>query len=246
MISVAVIVKNEAENLPQMLKSISWVDEIIILDTGSQDNTIAIAKNAGCKVYESPWLGFGKCKQLAVEYCSHDWVLSLDADEVVTPQLQEKLIEISKSDSYCAGYRIKRKSFYLNKMIKYCGWNKDYTLRFFRKDKGKFNDKMVHESVQIDGEIGYIKEHLLHYTYPTINSHLEKMVLYSDLASKSLFSKGKKSSLTGAYCKANWKFITMYILKFGFLDGKTGFLLSYNSAMGVFWKYSKLWEFNKK
>ena len=246
MISVAVIVKNEEKNLPQMLESIAWADEIVILDTGSQDNTLVIAEKSGCKVYQSEWLGFGLCKQRAVDYCTHDWILSLDADEVVTDKLHSKVIEIIHGESKFSGYRIKRKSFYLNKMVNHCGWNNDYTLRLFRKDKGKFNNKMVHESVQIDGEIGYIEEHLLHYTYPTINSHLEKMVLYSDLASKSLFNQGKKSTLLGSFCKANWKFITMYIIKLGFLDGRIGFILSYNSAMGVFWKYSKLWEHNRK
>jgi glycosyltransferase involved in cell wall biosynthesis len=246
MISVAVIVKNEEENLPKMLQSIAWADEIIIVDTGSQDNTIAIAQQAGCRVFQSEWLGFGKCKQLAVEHCSHKWILSLDADEVVTAKLQEKIRKITESEKSAAGYRIKRKSFYLNQMINHCGWNNDYTLRLFQKDKGKFNEKMVHESVQIDGEIGYIHEHLLHYTYPTINSHLEKMFLYSSLASTSQFKKGKKSTLIGSVCKANWKFCKMYIFQLGFLDGRKGFLLCYNSAMGVFWKYAKLWELKQK
>lgn len=246
MLSVAVIVKNEEKNLPQMLASIAWADEIVVLDTGSQDNTIAIAKKAGCKVYQSEWLGFGICKQLAVDYCTNEWILSLDADEVVTKKLQVKINEIIKAEPKYAGYRIKRKSFYLNKMINHCGWNKDYTLRLFRKDKGKFNQKLVHESVQINGAIGYLEESLLHYTYPTINSHLERMILYSDLASSSLWEKKKKASLFGSFCRANWKFFTMYILKLGFLDGQIGFILCYNSAMGVFWKYSKLWELNRK
>ncbi len=246
MLSVAVIVKNEEGNLPRMLESISWADEIIILDTGSDDNTKQIAKEAGCKVYESEWLGFGKCKQLAVNYCSHEWILSLDADEVVTPQLKTKIQQIIQSDFEYAGYRIKRKSFYLNKMINHCGWNHDYTLRLFRKNKGQFNTKLVHESVQIDGPIGYINDCLLHYTYPNIDSHISKMILYSGLGSVHLFNKGKKTSLFGAYLKANWKFWKMYLFQLGFLDGKVGFILSYNSAMGVFWKYAKLWELNRK
>lgn len=246
MLSVAVIVKNEEKNLSRMLDSIDWADEVVILDTGSQDNTIQIARQAGCKVYESEWLGFGRCKQLAVNYCSHEWILSLDADELVTPGLKQRINEIITSKTHYSGFRIKRKSFYLNKMINHCGWNHDYTLRLFHKDKGQFNTKMVHESVQIDGEIGYIKEHLLHYTYPTINSHLSKMILYSDLASSSMHKKKKKSSLIGAYLKAKWKFCKMFVFQLGFLDGKVGFILCYNSAMGVFWKYAKLWELNRR
>ncbi len=244
MLSVAVIVKNEEKNLPKMLDSIAWADEIVVLDTGSQDKTIEIAKAAGCLVYESEWLGFGKCKQIAVDYCSNNWILSLDADEVVTPQLKSKIESIIGNETKYSGYRIKRKSFYLNKMINHCGWNHDYTLRLFKKDKGHFNSKLVHESVQIEGNIGYIHEHLLHYTYPTINSHLTKMILYSDLASRS-HSKKKTTSLAGAYFKANWKFWKMYLFQLGFLDGKIGFILCFNSAMGVFWKYAKLWENQK-
>jgi len=242
MLSVAVIVKNEEQNLPRMLASITWADEIVVLDTGSKDKTIQIAEQAGCKVFESAWLGFGKCKQIAVDYCSHDWILSLDADEVVSPELEKRIKELIHSQAKYAGYRVKRKSFYLNKRIDHCGWNHDYTLRLFRKDRGHFNTKMVHESVQIQGEIGYIEEHLLHYTYPTINSHLTKMILYSDLGSSSLSERGKRTTLIEAFCQANWKFFKMFFLQLGFLDGKVGFILCYNSAMGVFWKYAKLWE----
>jgi glycosyltransferase involved in cell wall biosynthesis len=246
MISVAVIVKNEEKNLPRMLKSIAWVDEIVVLDTGSQDSTMEIARQASCKVYQSQWLGFGKCKQLAVDYCTNDWILSLDADEVVTAELKKKIQDIISKESSFAGYRIKRKSFYLNKLINHCGWNHDYTLRLFKKDQGRFNTKLVHESVQIDGEIGYIQEHLLHYTYPTINSHLTKMMLYSDLAATSLKAKNKRVGLLSAYHKGVWKFWKMYLFQLGFLDGKVGFILSLNSAMGVFWKYAKVWEVNQK
>src|SRR5690554_1347385 len=124
MLSVSVIVKNEEKNLAQMLDSVTWADEIVIVDTGSEDRTIEIAKSYGCRVYESEWLGFGKCKQLAVDYCQNQWVLSLDADEVVTPELRQKINEILQQEKKLAGYRIKRKSFYLNKMINHCGWNR--------------------------------------------------------------------------------------------------------------------------
>jgi glycosyltransferase involved in cell wall biosynthesis len=246
MLSVSVIVKNEEQNLPKMLESVQWADEIVVLDTGSEDNTIAIAKDFGCKVYTSEWLGFGKCKQIAVDYCSHDWILSLDADEVITESLKKKIQSIIKSDSSLAGYRILRKSFYLGKMINYCGWNKDYTMRLFQKDKGRFNTKDVHESVQINGEIGHINEYMLHYTYPTVKSHIDKMNLYTTLSSEMLHKKGKKCSILNAALKSKWKFFSMYVLKLGFLDGKQGFILSLNSGMGIFWKYIKLWNLNNK
>lgn len=246
MLSVSVIVKNEEKNLPLMLDSVTWADEIVVLDTGSQDRTIEIAKSYGCKVYESEWLGFGKCKQLAVDYCTNQWILSLDADEVVTTELRQRIGEILEQPTKLAGYRIKRKSFYLNKMINHCGWNHDYTLRLFDKTQGGFNDKMVHESVQVPEPIGFIKEPLIHYTYPTTNSHIEKMMLYSTISSQEMFKKGKKGTLSGSFLRAIWKFLDMYFIKLGFLDGKAGFVLCFNSGMGVFWKYAKLWELNNK
>ena len=246
MLSVSVIVKNEEKNLARMLDSVTWADEIVIVDTGSEDRTIEIAKSYGCRVYESEWLGFGKCKQLAVDYCKNQWVLSLDADEIVTPELRQKINEILQQEKKLAGYRIKRKSFYLNKLINHCGWNRDYTLRLFDKRRGRFNQKMLHEYVEVEGEIGLIKELLLHYTYPTINSHIARMVHYTDISSLEMFKQGKRSSLFSSFLRSIWKFIDMYFIKLGFLDGKSGFVLCFNSGMGVFWKYAKLWELNKR
>ncbi len=245
-LSVSVIIKNEEANLPRMLNSLRWVDEIVVLDTGSTDNSKIIATEFGCKLYESEWLGFGKCKQKAVDLCSNEWILSIDADEVVTPDLASKIKAIIDDTGSLNGYRILRRSFYLGRQIKHCGWGGDYTLRLFRKDKGRFNDKSVHESVHIEGEIGHINNVLLHYTYPTIDSHIEKMKFYSSLSSKRLHNKNKKCSLIGAYCRSVWKFISMYFFKAGLLDGKEGFILCVNSSMGHFWKYVKLWELNRK
>ncbi|MDP8232167.1 MAG: glycosyltransferase family 2 protein, partial [Candidatus Zophobacter franzmannii] len=243
--SVAIIVKNEEYNLPRMLESIKWADERVILDTGSTDRTMQIAKEFGAKLYQSEWLGFGKCKQIAVDKCENEWILSLDADEVLSPNLSIEIKRLIASDKSLNGYRIHRTSFYLGRKIKHCGWNRDYTLRLFRKSQGSFNQKSVHESVQIKGEIGFIKQPMLHYTYPTIDSHLEKMKFYSTLSSQELYKKGRTSSLLGASLRSGWKFFQMYFLKTGFLDGKEGFILCKNSGMGIFWKYTKLWELNK-
>jgi glycosyltransferase involved in cell wall biosynthesis len=245
-LSVAVIVKNEEQNLSRMLDSIKWADEIVVVDTGSTDNTTIIAEKYACKVLHSQWLGFGKCKQFAVDNCTNEWILSLDADEVVTPELADKIKQIITHVNSLNGYRIHRISFYLGRMIRHCGWNNDYTLRLFRKSQGQFNQKSVHESVVINGTIGTIKELLLHYTYPTIESHLEKMNLYSNLSSLEMHQKGKRTTLMGAYFRSIWKVFQMYVLKAGFLDGKEGYILCRNSGMGIWWKYSKLWELNKK
>ncbi|MDP8232443.1 MAG: glycosyltransferase family 2 protein, partial [Candidatus Zophobacter franzmannii] len=126
-LSVAIIVKNEEYNLPRMLESIKWADEIVILDTGSTDRTMQIAQEFGAKLYQSEWFGFGKCKQIAVDKCENEWILSLDADEVLTPELVEELKRLIASNKSLNGYRIHRTSFYLGRKIKHCGWNRDYT-----------------------------------------------------------------------------------------------------------------------
>lgn len=236
------ITQNEGENIRRSLESVKWADEIVVADSGSTDNTLDICQEFNCKIIHTKWLGFGKTKQVAVENCSNEWILVLDADEVVTRPLKLSIERILESPDY-DGYRVKRNSFYLGKMIKHCGWDKDYTLRLFNKNKGKFNNKVVHESVQINsGKIGVIKDPMLHYTYPDINSHIQKMNRYSELGAIHKSSAGQSSSIAKACIRGIIKFIKMFILQLGFLDGKEGFVLSFNSAFGVYLKYLYVWE----
>ncbi len=246
-VSAVIITKNEAHNIKKCLDSVSWADEIVVLDSGSEDDTVAICKHFGCKVHILPeWKGFGHAKQTAVNYASNDWIFSIDADEVVTDKLREAMLSTIIIESNLIAYKIKRSSFYLGKKIKHCGWNKDYPLRLFNKKFAAFNDKTVHESVQAPKEqTGVINEVMLHYTYPTVDDHLVKMQRYAELGSKSLFEKGRKSSPTNAIMRGLLKFVKMYLLQAGFLDGKIGFTLSLNSAYGVFLKYIKLWILNR-
>lgn len=237
-LSVTIITYNEEKNIKRCLQSVAWADEIIVVDSLSTDKTKQICQSfSNVKFIEHPWLGFGKQKHYAVDMASNDWILSVDADEEITLDLAAKIEKIIKKPKYDS-YRINRKSFYLNKLIKFCGWNRDYPLRLFNRSKGNFNLKPVHESVEINGTCGRIKKHMLHYTYPTISSHVLKMDKYSALA------KNKKSSITKALFSGFFKFIKMYFFKLGFLDGKAGFILCFNSGFGVWLKYIKLWEKN--
>lgn len=244
-LSIAIITKNEELNIGRCLKSVSWADEIVVVDSGSTDKTIDISTEHSCKIIKTSWLGFAKTKQLAVDNCSNDWVLVLDADEVITEPLKIKIKSILQSPEF-SGYKIKRSSFYLGKLIRHCGWDKDYTLRLFEKSKGKFNEKLVHESVKIENDnVGTIEDVMLHYTYPTIDLHIAKMGMYSELGAKTLFNKGRRSGILNAVIRGTLKFLKMYIVKLGFLDGKTGFILCINSSFGVYLKYLKLWELVK-
>jgi len=247
MISASIITKNEEPNIERCLKSISWADEIVIVDSGSTDNTIDICNKFHCKIIETDWLGFGKTKQLGVNSCSHPWILSIDADEEVTPQLKDAiLLKTQTITSKTVAYKIKRESYYLNKKIHYSGWNNDYPLRLFMKNSGQFNDAAVHESVIIlNGTISTITAPLLHYPYPTIHKHLEKINQYSSLGAESHLHKNKHSSLLYALLSGTVKFLKMYIVKRGFLDGKEGAILAILSGFGSFTKYAKLWSLKK-
>ena len=241
-LSVAVITKNEENNIGRCLESVKWADETVVVDSGSTDSTLKICKKHKCKIHQSAWLGFSQTKQLAVNLCSYGWVLVIDADEEVTPELKTKITDAIQSSEF-SSYRIRRRSFYLGKLIQHCGWNKDYPLRLFEKSKGKFNHKIIHESIEMhDGRTGTIDEVLFHYTYPDLSSHLSKINAYSTLGATELFEKGKRSSIGEAMVRGAFKFLKMYILQRGFLDGRTGFILCIHSAFGVYLKYLKLWE----
>lgn len=244
-LSVVIITLNEEKNIARCLDSVKWADEIIIVDSGSTDKTKEICSEYNCKFIQTNWLGFGSTKRFAVNKASNDWILSIDADEQITTQLREEIIDLLKSEPPIKAYRIKRNSFYLGKMIRFSGWNRDYTLRLFNKNYANFNEKPVHEFVETKEDICLLRHYIFHYTYPDINSHYFKMKKYGDINAEYLLTKGKRSTLGSAVIRGWLKFVKMYILQLGFLDGTNGFLLAYNSAWGIYYKYLRLWEMNK-
>lgn len=239
-VSATIITFNEELNIERCLKSLNWADEILVIDSHSTDKTVEICNHYNCKVIQTEWKGFGKTKKLAVDNASNNWIFSIDADEEVTESLKKRIEEILEEPQF-NGYKIKRRSYYLGKEIKYCGWDRDYPLRLFNKSFGNFNDKEVHESVIINGSKNKIEEPLLHFTYPTISSHINKMNRYSDLSLYDRKSDKSYGLFTSLLLGLN-KFLKMYLLQRGFLDGKIGFLLSINSAFGVYLKYVKVWQ----
>jgi glycosyltransferase involved in cell wall biosynthesis len=245
MLSVIIITKNETRHIAACLKSVAWADEIIVLDSGSSDDTVAICKTYSAQVYETDWPGFGPQKQRALDKAREDWVFSIDADEQVTPQLKEEIQQAMQSKQF-AGYQMPRLSSFCGKQIRHGGWWPDYIVRLFRRESAGFLDVPVHEKVLVDGPIGKLKSPLLHDTYQTLEEAVDKMNTYSSLSAKMLFDAGKKSSISKTLIKTLWTFVRCYLIKAAFLEGRYGLMLAAVNSQGTFYKYLKLLELQHK
>lgn len=244
MLSAIIITKNEATHIGDCLESIQWVDEIIVLDSGSSDETIDICRRYTNHVYQTDWPGFGLQKQRALEKASHKWVLSLDADEQISETLKSEIVQAMQND-HTQGFFIPRLSSYCGATIKHGGWWPDYVLRLFQKSSGQFTNDVVHERVIVEGKIQKLTSPILHEAFIDSAEVLEKINRYSTLGANKLLEKGKKSSLTTAILKGLWTFFKTYILKGALLDGNHGLMLSISNAEGAYYKYIKLMELTK-
>ncbi|MFQ5900132.1 MAG: glycosyltransferase family 2 protein [Thermodesulfobacteriota bacterium] len=240
-LSVTIIALNEEANIRGCLTSVRWADEIIVSDSGSSDRTVDICKEYGAKVFQDEWLGFGKQKNLCSERACNDWILNIDADERVTSELRVE-IEKALQEDRCDGLYIPRKSFFLGKWIKYCGWYPDYNLRLFRKGKGAFTERRVHEAVEFKGETAYLKYPLEHHTYKTISDYIQRMDRYAGLAAEEMAANGRKASYLDILLRPELTFFKMFFLKMGFLEGYRGLILSSLYAAYTLSKYARLWE----
>jgi glycosyltransferase involved in cell wall biosynthesis len=245
MLSVIIITKNEESNISQCLESVQWADEIIVLDSGSTDKTVSICRQFTQLVFETDWQGFGIQKQRALNKAMGDWVLSIDADEMITLELRAE-IEHAISENKHDAFLLPRLSSYCGKCIKHGGWYPDYILRLFRREFGHFTDDVIHERVIVEGKIGKLTAPILHESYSDLVEVLEKVNSYSSLNAQKLFERGAKSSLSKAIFRALWKFIQTYFIKVAFLDGQHGLMLAISSAEGVYYKYLKLLELQNK
>lgn len=239
-LSVTIITRNEEHNLPRALESVRWADEVIVLDSHSTDRTADIACQFGAKVFQCEWPGFGAAKQAAANYATNDWVLSLDADEAVTPELAQEMQNAITNSDGAVGFYIPRRTNFLGRWIKHCGWYPDYVLRLFRKPFGRFDEAIVHERVLLDGPTGCLHGELLHYSYPNLELYFSKMNRYTSLGAEEAFQQGKRAGMFDLAARPCVTFIKHYVSKRGFLDGTEGFLLSALSAMAVMTKYAKL------
>jgi glycosyltransferase involved in cell wall biosynthesis len=242
-LSVVIITLNEEANLTRTLKSVKWADEIVVLDSGSTDRTPEIAQSFAAKFFVESWKGFAGQKNSALQKATCDWILSLDADEEVEPALAEEIRELMIQNPTQAGFWIPRKNFFLGRWIRHGGYYPDPKLRLFRRGARAFEERLVHEDVQVQGTTGRVQNHLLHYAYPTLESYLEHMNRYSSLGAQMATGKGKTGfSLIDIAIRPRLTFFYNYVLRGGFLDGREGLLLHLYHSNYVSWKYAKAWE----
>lgn len=244
-LAVALIVKNEAQHLAACLDTVQgWVDEIVILDSGSTDNTAEIAQRYTDKFYvNANWQGFGRQRQLAQSYVTADYVLWLDADERITPELKHSIEQAISTPNPQAVYQFARLSWVFGRYIRHCGWYPDRVIRLYPTQLTRYDDALVHEKVQLTKEMQLITltGDAIHYTYNDVHHYLVKSAGYAKAWAEQRAQRGKRASLSQGITHALGCFLKMYVLKAGFLDGKQGFLLSLLSAHSTFVKYADLW-----
>lgn len=240
-LSVAIITKNEEKKLPDCLKSVSFADDIVVVDSGSTDRTLEIAKEFGCRVFVEKWKGYGPQKNSAIDKCKHEWVLILDADERIPQETMQKIIEIMENPTVDA-CSFPRKNYFHGRWIKSSGWWPDRVVRLFKKSKGRITDSLVHESVIVNGTIKKANTPIIHYPVENLNDMISKINLYSSLGAEELFKKGKRTSIFMAFLKGFVAFLKLYFLRLGFLEGFEGFAISFYHAVNTTYKYLKLKE----
>ncbi len=244
-ISAAVITLNEENNIRDCLASLAWVDEIVVVDSLSTDKTRDIAESMGAKVIDQAFLGHVKQKQLAVDSCTYDWVIALDADERVTDPLRDEIVRLfstTNESDLRPGYSVARKSFHLGRWIMHGGWYPDRNIRLFNRKSGHWTGTNPHDVIAIEGKAGHLKSALEHYVFSDLAHNVQTNNSYSSISAKILFEENKKPSFFKLLIKPPGKFIETYFVKRGFLDGMPGFIIAVGAAYSMFLKYAKLWE----
>ncbi len=242
-LSAYVIAYNNEDSLRACLESVAWADELIVVDSHSTDATERIAREFTDKVYQHDFEGFGKLRNDAIAHATHDWIFSLDTDEVATPEIRDEIRRLLDRGPDADAYFVPRKNYFLGRWIKHCGWYPDYRQpQLFRRGALRYCDQLVHETFELDGRVGYLREHVLQYPFRDIDHYLAKMDRYSDLMAQRLAAQGRRFRAHQLVTHPVFTFLKMYGLRAGFLDGRQGLILSGLYAYYTFVKYAKFWE----
>ncbi len=256
LLSVALITCNEERNLGRTLASVRWAEEIVVVDSGSSDRTVEIARSFGAQVIERPWPGFAAQKNFALAQCTGTWVLSLDADEELSPELQRQIRALLGTNPPFDAFRLKRRNLFLGRWVRHGGFYPDTKLRLFRRtaatfaQRPPFEERPVHETIAFDGAEATLDYDLIHHAYPTLEGYLEHMNRYSTLGAEILVGKGRVSRswiafMAHVFYLPYLSFCWNYGVRLGFLDGREGLLLHGYQAVYTSWKYAKAWELSR-
>jgi glycosyltransferase involved in cell wall biosynthesis len=241
-VSVTVITLNEAANIEACLASVAWADDVVVIDSGSTDATVDLARARGARVIQRDWPGYSAQKNFAATEARYDWILSVDADERVTPELAGEIQTVISNGPAAAGYRVPRVTFHLGRWIRTTDWYPDPQLRLYDRRRATWPDKRVHESVQAEGDVGRLQSELQHYAYRGISHHFAAMDRYTTLAAEEMHASGRRAGFVELAIHPWAAFVRNYVLKRGILDGLPGLIISAMNAYYVFLKFAKLWE----
>ena len=243
-LSVILITRNEEANLADCLASLEGIaQQIVVVDTNSSDRTLDIAKSYGAVIAQpQDWPGFGPQKNRALDLATGEWVLSLDADERLTPALKSEIVTAIHDSAHVDCFAIPRLSWYCGRFIRHSGWNPDYVDRLFKRGSARFSDDLVHERLLHSGQVAKLENPMLHYSFMNYSQVLQKIDRYSTASAEQAFAKGKTSTPLKAVLHGVWSFFRTYFLQAGFLDGPQGFTLAMSNAQGTYYRYIKLWH----
>ncbi|MDE3154156.1 MAG: glycosyltransferase family 2 protein [Acidobacteriota bacterium] len=244
-LSVTIITKNEAADIGAALASVAWADEVVVVDSESTDDTVAIARRSTDRVIVRPWPGYIAQKNFAAAQAAHDWILSLDADERVTPELAQEIRALVDAGPADAGYWIPRVTWHLGRWIRSTDWYPDDQLRLYDRRRASWTGRYVHEGVRVEGRVGRLRHELQHYAYRDIADHLETIDRYTTFAARQMFEDGRRAGLLDIGLHPPFAFFRNYALKRGFTDGVPGLIVSAMNAWYVCLKFAKLWELGK-
>lgn len=248
-ISAVIIAFNEGNDIAEAIESVSWADEILVVDSESTDGTRDIAESLGARVLIKPWMGFSAQKQFSVDAATFDWILSLDADERVSPGLRDEILRLKTDGPAADGYTIPRLSVYLGRKIRHGGWYPDRQLRLFDRRKGRWNSRIIHESfnLQQDASIGHLENDLLHFSVKSTDHHARMIAeRYAPLSAKQSFEEGKRTSFLKALFAGWAAFFRAYIFRLGFLDGRQGYMIAYFAMHNARLKHLIMLEMQRK
>jgi glycosyltransferase involved in cell wall biosynthesis len=245
-LSVVVITLDEEEHLRRCLESVAWADEIVVVDACSRDKTVQVAREFTDRVVVRPWAGFAAQKNFALDQSTGEWILSLDADEEAAPELRAEITGTVADPRACDGYRVRRQNMFLDRWIRHGGLYPDWQLRLFRRGRGRFRDRAVHESVTVSGSVGRLRGHLVHRSYEGVSDFIERANRYSSLAARELAREGRAVHAWDLVGRPLGRFLSMYLVQRGFLDGRRGLLLATLYAYYVFMRSAKAWEVTRR